>query len=175
MKKFLLAVAVAIAGILYLATASAQAVAPKMGVSRYGTRVGGTTKQYKVLDSVALNAADASRTFSLDVSGYSSLSVQVDLTRTAATDLQLTCSVSLNGGVSFGSLTSTSVSSGTGTISVFHDVCTIGAGSTCLTGTGNIVLDYDVRKYDAFKCVVSGTSGGANDIVNVYVVAAVGQ
>jgi hypothetical protein len=167
MRKFWLAVVVMLAGLLYLGIASAQSTAPGLRTHRYGTRVAGTLKQFKVLDGAALNAAAASRTFTLDVSGMSVVSIQIDLTRTAATDLQLTCLASLNGGVSYGEISSTSVSGGTGTMTAYHDVFPLSANH-------NLIFDYYVGTKDNLKCTVSGTSGGANDTIDVYAVSAVG-
>jgi hypothetical protein len=163
--------------VLILATAIPANAAPPSAVSPVMSRLkftsaGATcatsTGACKVLDGIALNASSSSRTFTLPVSGYSKLTVQANLTRSAATDLQLICTASLDGGSTYGSITSTSVSGGTGTVSAYHDVITVGA-------SGNYLLEYDTRTYDYIKCVVSGTSGGSSDTVTIYAVAAVGQ
>jgi hypothetical protein len=166
MKRILLSIAILLAPAL----ASADVVSvPQVRRVIFGSD-GLPTKvsASKVLNAVALNAAAASRTFVLTVAGLSKVTIQVDLTRDAATDLSLTCSVSLNGGSSYAQLHSTSVAAGVGTMSAYSDVK---AG----TASVNVPFEYDVRTYDKIRCTVAGTSGGAADLVTVYAIGAVGQ
>jgi hypothetical protein len=170
--------------ILFLSyTAFAQMGPPTSSPGMYRVKYSGSTGVVKcadngncaVLSGVALNSSAAARTMLFNVRGYSILGVQVNDTVSAATSLVLTCSSSRDNGATYASITSTNVSSGAGTLSVYTDNCAIGISSTCLTGTGNIDVTYDVRTYDWIKCVVSGTSGGSSDLITTKAIAAVGQ
>jgi hypothetical protein len=169
MHRFVIAFILTLA--LPAQAATPSAIAPVLNRLKF-TAAGATCPTQdgscKVLSAVALNASAGSRTFTLPVSRYAKTVVQVDLTRTAATDLQLTCTGSLNGGATYGEIASTSISAGVGTMSAYRDVF-------ALTTSRNILFEYDTRNYDSFRCVVSGTSGGAADTINVYASSAVGQ
>lgn len=122
----------------------------------------------KVLTAVALNDSTAAhRTFKLLTPGLSRVTIQVDLTRSSSTDLQLACTGSLNSAASYGTITSTAVTAGTGTVTDYHDV---NAG----TSTRSELFTYDVM-FDALKCILSGSSAGPGDLVTVYAVGSVGQ
>jgi hypothetical protein len=149
--------------------AAAQPVAPLQQRQRFGSDGMACRTQAascKLLDGVALNAVAASRTFTLATVGFGKVTVQANLTRTAATDLRLTCTASLDEGASYGSVTSTSIAAGTGTVSAYVDVFAV-------SGSANVLLEYDVRTYDKLRCVVSGTSGGANDLITIYAIGSV--
>jgi hypothetical protein len=122
----------------------------------------------KVLSAVALNATAATRTVTLPVAGYSRLTMQIELTRVAATDVQVTCTGSINGGGTYALVTSGTTSSGTGTLSAYHDVF-------ATTTSQNFMTQYDVRGLDKIACVLSGTAAGGTDLVDVYALASVGQ
>lgn len=127
-----------------------------------------TTAPCKILNAVAANANASLRTFVLPVAGYSKATIQVNLTRSAATDIQLACTASLDGGATYATITSTSILAGVGTMTAYHDVY-------ATTSTGNVLFEYDTRTYDSMTCVWSSTSGGSNDKATVYAGAAVGQ
>jgi len=126
-----------------------------------------TSSSCKVLNAVAANAAEGSRTFTLSVTGYSKATIQLDFVWAAATDHRLACSGSVNGGGSYARITSTAITAGVGTISLYQDVRAVGASE-------NILLEYDVRTYDKIRCVWSTTGGGASDNITAYAEAAVG-
>ena len=171
MRKILAAVVAALlVSTSALAADLSLSPAPLMRRVRFGsTGVECGQNSCKVLSAVALNdGTAANRTFKLLVGGLAKLTVQIDLTRLASTDVQLACTASLNSAASYGSIMSTSVSSGAGTVTAYHDV---NAG----TASRNILLEYDVRTYDAIKCVLSGTAAASGDLVTVYAVGAVGQ
>lgn len=139
---------------------------PELRIHKYGT--GADQRKRKVLSSVPLNAAAASRTFTVQVSGYSLLRVLVVLDRTAATDLQLAGSGSLDDGDTFGRVVATSVTAGTGTNTDYTD-------AKAVSGDDTLLVTYDVRGLDVFRGVVSGTDGGASDLVDVSVTAVAGS
>jgi hypothetical protein len=141
---------------------------PSLLLKKFGSLIGGTTNRYKVLAGIALNAAEAARTVTLDVHDMAVVSLGIVLTHTAATDLQVAPYVSFDGGTTWVRRTSTSVAAGTGTISEYTDVFAV-------DGNEAIEVAYDVRTADKLKLVISGTSGGAADLIDVYATAAVGQ
>ena len=118
-----------------------------------------------VLSAVAATASAGSRTFTIPVAHYSVTTIQINFTRTAGTAVTLTCTASLNGGSSYGSITSTAISSGAGTVTPYVDTWTTSA-------SGNILLDYATARYDDLQCVVAVTTGGASDTFSVYAVSA---
>ena len=133
-----------------------------------------TSASCKVLNAVAATASSGSRTFTVSTGGFSKTVFQLDYTYSAATDQRLACYGSLNGGASYARIMSTGIVSGSGTLMPYTDICNIGVNQ-CLTGSGNILIEYDSRNYDKMQCVWSATSGGAGDTVNIYAAAAVGQ
>jgi hypothetical protein len=166
-----LATPLALALVLSLAASAAQAqsIAPSQRRVRYtagGAVCAAAPASCRVLAGVAANAATGLRTFRLKTEGLAKLTVQVDLVRTAATDVRLSCSASLSDASTFGRIASTAIAAGTGTVSAYTDVY-------ATTSTGGIVLEYDVRTYDWVECTATATSGGANDTVTVYAIGSV--
>jgi hypothetical protein len=160
---------VVVAILLITPLVSGQSVAPKMSRVLYGPAGGcTTTARCKLLNAVAMNAAVGARTFTLNTEGLAKVEIQINFVRSAATAVILTCTASLDGGVTYASITSTSVSSGVGTATAYYD-------SFAVSGSTNFTLEYDVRTRDRLKCVVSATSGGARDNATVYAIGAVGQ
>lgn len=121
-----------------------------------------------VLNSVAANASSAARTFLLFVGGYSVLKLQLNYTYSSGSAEVLSCSESLDGGATFGNVTSTAIAAGAGTVSSYSDNLAVSANV-------NITLGYDVRTDDWVKCTWSATGGGSSDKVTVFATAAVGQ
>lgn len=117
-----------------------------------------------LLSGVALNAAANLRTISLSVAGRSNLSIQVDLTRVAATTLTMSCKSSLNGGLTYADITDQIVTSGVGTLAPHVWSRDVTGGSS---GT---IIDMSVGTYDAVQCVFSGASAGASDLISVYAI-----
>ena len=122
-------------------------------------------EQCELLNAVAANAAAASRTFEIDVTGWVKATIQVDYIYTAGTAVTMTCTGSLNQGLSYASLTSTAITAGTGTVTAYVDSFAVAAASA------NFLLEYDVRTYDKLKCVAAVTGGGAADTITVYAAA----
>lgn len=120
----------------------------------------------KILNGVAATASSGDRTFNLPVQHYNVTTVQIDYTYNAGTAVTLTCTASLNGGGSYASITSTAISSGTGTVSPYNDSWAPGGAS------GNILLDYKTARYDNLSCIVAVTGGNSSDTFNVYAVSA---
>ena len=146
-------------------------VAPAMSkiqLTSAGAVCTGAAASCKVLNGVAATAQASDRTFVLPVAGFSKVSIQVNLTRVAAVDIQLACSASLDGGAHYAPITSTVIATGVGTMTAYHDVY-----ATATTGSG--LFEYDSRTYDHMSCVWSSTTGGGTDLATVYAIAAVGQ
>lgn len=123
-----------------------------------------STNNIKLLDGVALNASAATRTITVELGpdgDYRSLVVQVDFTHNAATTLVLTPTCSINGGASYASVLTGSVSSGTEDV----DAHVVSMG---VAGSVNNKYEFNVVGCDAFKIVFSGASGGASDLIDVY-------
>lgn len=117
----------------------------------------------ELLDGVALNAAAASRTLTLDLKKqYSKLLVVVNLTRSAATDLSVTPSLSLDGVVY-----AQFVLNSAGTLTNYAPV-------KAVSGNDVIPFEFDVRGLESIKMVFAGTSGGGSDLIDVYVTGIAG-
>ena len=116
----------------------------------------------KLLNAVASNAAAASRTFTIDTAGWAKTVLQVNYVYNAGTAVTMTCTASLDGGTTYASITSTSISAGAGTVTAYVDTFAISAASA------NFLLEYDTRVYDHLKCVAAVTGGGASDTITVY-------
>jgi hypothetical protein len=128
-------------------------------------KVSGSTK---VLDGVALNATAALRTFDLDIhSTWGKAVVFIDLTRSAATTLVATPSCSPDGTTYF-DYSTRSILAGASTVSSLVD-------TRAVSGSVTILLEYDVRSCKSFKIIFSGASGGASDLVDVYVTVVAGS
>jgi hypothetical protein len=120
-----------------------------------------TNDQCKLLDAVASNAAAALRTFTIDVTGWVQVSLQVDYVWAAGTDVTVTCSTSNNQGTSYAPITSTAVAAGVGTVTPYVD-------HFAVTASANFSLAFDIRSQDKFRCVVAVTGGAAGDTITVY-------
>lgn len=156
--------------LLVSATASAQSsTAPAMRIKKLGTSVASSESNFRVLSAVPASASAALRTAEVIVAGYSKLSTWIDVTEGGTiTAVVATCSASPNMGTTYGQINSTSVAAGAGTVTAYAD-------TYALTTSGVVLLEYDVRTYDKFKCVISLTGGGATDTFHVLMTAAVGQ
>jgi hypothetical protein len=176
MRRYLVAsfLVILLSLVMLVFAATAQAAPPigrAPGTSTLRFTAAGATcasNSCKVLSAVALNATASTRTVTLPVAGYSRLTLQVELTRVAATDVQVTCTGSINGGGTYAQETSVTISAGTGTLAAYHDVF-------ATTTSQNFLTKYDVRGIDKIACVLSGTSAGATDLIDVYALASVGQ
>lgn len=167
MRRILLALAVLLGPAIAVATQAPSPLKYKFGCpSGIGVNCFARTAANIEMNDVAANAAAASQTFVLDVAGagVSTVSVILDITEVGAiTAATLTCSVSPNGGATYGQLTSTTVAAGVGTVVAYSD-------SYAITATGVVgPIDFDVARYDKFKCLVGITGGGATDTYDVHV------
>jgi hypothetical protein len=124
---------------------------------------------WKYLSSTATGVATAalngSPSFTVsDARGYSVMTVQVDLTRTNATTLVLTCTGNLDGSTTtFGSLPSGSPSSGA--VTQYALVFTWPS----VSGSGRFLFSSIPINYHALQCVLTGASSTANDKVTAAV------
>lgn len=123
-----------------------------------------------ILDGVALNASAANRTFTVvlgnDDARWSKLLLKIVLDRTAATTLDIAPTFSFDCSV-YGAVQTGAVSSGTRTLSNLAD-------TKAVSGDVTPIIEYDVRGYRCARFVLSGTSAGASDLVDVYATAVVG-
>jgi hypothetical protein len=116
-----------------------------------------------LLSGVALNASSASRTFSLDDDrefGFNLLVAYVYLTRSAATDVRMTCTGAPDAESGPAVLQDITVASGVGT----SDDARF---QKAVSGTAAWPWRVDVTGYRNVKCTLSGTSGGSSDLVTV--------
>ncbi len=132
----------------------------RVSVIKYGTPKAGERERFLVLDGVAADAAEASRTITLPTHGMSRLVLQVEFTRSAGTAVTLTPSYSLDDGANYCRMTSTTISLGTGTLSQYTD-------SRTTSSTESFGVTYDVAGMDYFKVVFAVTSGGSSDLLTV--------
>lgn len=122
-------------------------------------RYGASTASYKALSQVALNAAAGSRTVTWNVQDANKVGVTVELTaQSAATSLVVTPSISRDMGTTYAQMHSISGST-----------LTALAPTKAVSGVDEITCELDVSTADYLKIVVSGASGGAGDIVDVYI------
>jgi len=128
-------------------------------------QVGGA---FNLLDAVALNATEATRTITVTTNrAFSKLSVVSFLDRTAATDLQIAVFCSLDG-TTYGSKQTRSIAAGTATLSNFTDSKAVSADVT-------IETEYEIKACESVKLIYSGTSGGASDLVTVQATGVAGD
>lgn len=118
-----------------------------------------------LVDDVALNAAAATRTASVllegSKAGYDIAIMHIDLTHTAATDVQMSCTITPSAADSAGVLQQCAVSAG---------ACTSSDASWTKAVSGDKVFLWrvDISGFPGtLACVLSGTSAGANDKVTV--------
>lgn len=119
-------------------------------------------KGTKLLDGVALNAgsaADRTVTVNLPPNG-AKVCLLVELTRTAATTVDIAVQVSMDG-TTYVPLQSGAISGGTRTLSDFTD-------SKTVSGNDEFGVEYDLRGWRHANFVFSGTSAGGSDTVDVY-------
>ena len=173
MQRILLALVV----LAFSSAAFAQSTSPAPKVVKFGKPKGTSLTDYYAvtasnvaMDDVSATASAASRTFVLDIApkGVSTATVWIDVTEAGTiTAVVLTCSGSPNAGTMYGQKTSTSVAAGTGTVTAYAD-------TYALTASGVLMLEFDVRKFDFFKCLVGITGGAAADTFDVHATGAVG-
>jgi len=109
-----------------------------------------------LLDAVAANAAEASRTQIINVVGQANCSLLAWITRVAASALTVTIAASLDDGTTYGDIQSMSVSGGTGTLSDM-------TWSKAVSADKGIIIDLPVAAYTHIKVIIGGTGGGATD------------
>jgi hypothetical protein len=136
-----------------------------------------STNDFNLLEGVALNATAALRTITVPIAqakaatgeGYEKLVVVVDFTYNAATTVVLTPTCSIDGGSTYASETSTAITAGAGSVSIYADTYTTGAASAVFR------VVYDVAGCTHYKIVFSGASAGASDLVDVQAALTVGE
>lgn len=119
----------------------------------------------KVKDAALL---DTLASWTMEVAGYSKLTLQIDHTFAAATAFTVTCEGSINGGSSYARITSTSIAAGTGTVTVYTDSYATGSASS------NIILEYGIQGYSHVRCDLADTAA-TTDVVTIYANASQGE
>ena len=122
-----------------------------------------TAGSFFLLDDVDAGTDASLRTVEKDVRGYSRLVMYVDLTDadTDCDSVEVTCSGSLDGGVTYGNVTSRAVEDGVGTVTDYYDTI---VRAQVIDG---VVLVYDIWGYWYFKCVYSTTGACGSDTLDV--------
>jgi hypothetical protein len=131
----------------------------------------GTSDRYDILDAQDASDTDAdNRTVTQNVDGFSRLIVRLKLTdaNSSVSALVVTCTGSIDDGSTYGSVTSRSISAGTGTVSVYTD-------EIAPSGTATYTLVYDVWGFDKYRCVYAATGATSADLFDVQWKLAVGQ
>lgn len=117
-----------------------------------------------IITGVALNASAALRTVVFPLGGrWSKLDVTTNLTRVAATTLDIAMTTVVSGSAE-ALVQSGAVLAGTRTLTDLNDTKVVGASVVFKT-------EYDVRSADTLTLVWSGTSGGASDTIIVHACA----
>jgi hypothetical protein len=173
MKKLLLGVLIfyALSGAV---TGYAQKTASK-NTLRYHKASGATdfsnpATSRNLLNAVAANASAANRTITIDVKGYAKTTIVFVLTRGGdAATATITCSGSLDGGTTYGTVQARAISSGVATLTDFSDSRATGGSSF------SIAIDYGVSTYTHFKCVFATDTSNASDTITVQATSEVGR
>lgn len=122
---------------------------------------------HSLLSGVALNAATGLRTLDLKLGlatspgSFEFVAIAVDYTYSAATTVTATCYGSLDGGLTYRALQSSSITAGVDTLSDYVAVKTTGAASKSYLFTLTVDGCTDLR------VVFSGASAGAGDLITV--------
>ncbi len=118
-----------------------------------------STNKFNFLEGVALNATEATRTVTVELGGrWDKLRLALFLSRTAATSVVVTPSVSLDG-TNFAPMTSRSISGGASTVSELVETKSV-------SGDDEFHLEYDVKGLESVKFVLSGASAGGSDLID---------
>ena len=123
-------------------------------------------EKFAVLTAAALNGAVGTRTATITLNQrFTRFTVVTAYTYSAATSVSITPSYSIDGGSTFGSETSESVTSGAAALSVYVET---------LTGTASFTIrrTYDVEGCDAIKLIYAG--GGSPDGSDLITATAIG-
>jgi hypothetical protein len=119
--------------------------------------------RYIGLTNVPANAAAAARTLTLNTREVTQLSLVVNLTRVAATDVSITMRVQLLGSTLWGAQHALSIAAGTVTLSPATYV-------RAVAGDAEILIEMPVSRYGAVEFVFVATGGGATDLISVAAV-----
>lgn len=115
-----------------------------------------------VIDAVAANAAEASRTAEINCINTEFLGLGISIDWAAASALNAQLYKSPDGGTTWYHVHSISVSAGTGTLSEY-------TATHAVTADDSYYLDLDVRNCTDVKVVLSATGGGATDLLTCQV------
>ena len=113
-----------------------------------------------LLDGVAANAAEASRTAEVNVINSASIGFSMSTTRVAHTAISMTIFKSADGGTTYARVPSVAVSAGAGTASDYTVTKTTAVSDTLWIDTG-------CESCTNVRVVCSATAGGATDLITL--------
>lgn len=123
-----------------------------------------------MLENVALNGAESTRTLTLQVNhNWSRVKLGLEYTYSAGTDLSVVPSCNSRAGEQQDTFTTRSCSGGTCTVSALTDTYTTGGADA------DILVEYDVSGCWEFQVVFASTGAGAGDLLNVKATAISGD
>lgn len=149
-----------------LSSARAGARAPVTEVLRFTNA--SSTNKFNMLEGVALNALEATRTVTLTTGRrWPTLKINVFFTHSAASDVTMVMKCSFDG-TNYAVVQSGSIAAGVRTLSDLTDTkVTGGANQSFQTSVG-------AKGCESVQLVFDGTSAGAGDLVDVQVVGVSG-
>jgi len=116
-----------------------------------------------LLSAVALNATAATRTITLteqNMRGFSVAALFIDFNRTAATDVSMTCTGSMDAGTTYFQFQSCDVSAGDCT-------STDASWTRTISANDEFIWRVDTMGIPRVQCLFAGTSAGGSDTVTV--------
>ncbi len=131
-----------------------------------GYQNGSSANKANILEGVALNAATALRTITLNTEGLSRIKVLVFATRAAYDSITAAFSCSRDGD-NYAPITSRAISAGDSKVSVMVDTITTSVSV-------NYLLEYDVVGCHSVQVLFGGASAGSSDLANVQAIGTVG-
>lgn len=117
------------------------------------------------LEDVPANAAEASRTLTMNVVQFRQLAIAATLTHATATSLDMLVKFRAKSGGLLVTQQSVSIAGATGTLSDYNR-------SKPAAANVDIGLDLPVDAYNDVECIFSAPGGGAADLINAQISAA---
>ena len=120
------------------------------------------------LTDIAANAAAGDRTLTIDTSGYSGLSIVINLTWVAATDLTMVVRARSVASGLWGVQHSMAIAAGTVTLSPVTYTRPVSADA-------EVLIELPVAKYAAVELLFAAPGGGATDLISVQTAGVAGE